>query len=695
LNNRIENLNIRYNILKTIIIIIGLILLSQLFNLQIIHGKEYSKTSNTRLTRETTIDAARGNITDRNGIILAGTKMGFNVKLYRTKITTEALNTCILNTINILEKNDDKYIDNFPIRIEPFEHKFLNDEKFIDWKKANNLDESLTPEECFYEFREKYDIINEEIHEIAKIIAVRYEISQNGYSATKPILIAEDISRESAIEISEPKEDMGGISISTEAIRNYTSGSLASHVVGYIGKVTEDDIKKDDSYDANDYIGRSGVENLFEELIRGKDGIKQIDMDIDGKITDEYILEEAISGCDITLTIDAQLQNIAENAVRDNIEKIKSGGFSKKYDAKGGAVVVMNVKNGEILALVSYPDYEPELFINGISTAKWNEYNGEETKALYNRAVQGSYAPGSTFKMISAIAGLETGSITRDEKILTKGKYPLAHQPVCWIYTDYGTSHGLIDVAEAIKYSCNYFFYEVGNRMGIDALEKYARYFGLGEKTGVELYGETSGLLATRENLEKTGEKWSLGNTLSAVIGQGQNSFSPIQMARYISILTNGGKSIEPTIIKDIKDAEGTLLIREQINEYVDEKLNRTRNEKEDLKIDEQNLRKVLEGMKGVTTEADGTAYGAFKDLSIEIGGKTGSAEAGNYTNGWFVGFAPYDNPEIAIIVLIENANKGSYTAEVARKIIDQYFGFNKESVDEDIVAVPYTEIEV
>ena len=693
MNRNNENNNLRFNLLKIIIIIIGIILLTQLFNLQIIHGQEYSETSNTRLTRDSTLEAARGNIKDRNGIILAGTKMGFNVELYRTKISTELLNNCILNAINILEKHEDKYVNNFPININPFEHKFSTEEKFNNWKKNNNLDENLSPEECFYKFKEKYDIKNTDIIEINKIIAVRYEISRNGYSAIRPVIIAEDVSRESAIELSEQSEDMGGINISTQAIRNYTSGSLASHVVGYIGRVNEEEVKNSNGkYESNDYIGRNGIEDLFEDYLKGTDGIRQIDMDVDGNTTAEYIYEEAIAGADITLTIDSKLQAVAENAIKDNIEKIKTGGFSKTFDAKGGAVVVMNVKTGEVLALASYPDYEPELFINGISTAKWNEYNQEEIKALYNRAVQGTYAPGSTFKMISAIAGLETGSITRDEKILTNGKYPLAHKPVCWIYTDYGTTHGLINVSEAIKYSCNYFFYEVGNRMGIDLLEKYARYFGLGEKSGIELYGETSGILATRENLEKTGETWKLGNTLSAVIGQGQNNFSPIQMAKYISMLTNGGKQINATIIKEIKKSDGKIISREEINNYVDKKLNRTKTEREDLQIDTENLKAVLEGMKGVTEETDGTAYGAFKDLNMVVGGKTGSAEAGQYVNGWFVGFAPFDEPEIARVVLVENANKGSYTAEVARKIIDEYFGLNEKQTEEDIEALPYTE---
>lgn len=690
-NRKDEKTNIRYNIIKIFVYIVGIVLIAQLFQLQVINGQEYREQSNTRLTRESTLEAARGYIKDRNGSILAGIKMGFNLQLYRTKVSTETLNNTLLNIVQVLEKHEDKYIDNFPIQVEPFSHNFSTEEEFTEWKKENDIEEQKSPEECFYIFKEEYEIQQEDIKEVRKIIGLRYEITQNGYSAIRPLLIAKDISRESAIELSEQGEEVSGLNIVVQPTRDYINGSLASHVIGYIGSVTREDLLEyGDEYGSNDYIGRSGIEYLFEEYLRGENGIKQIDMDIDGNITDEYIYQEAVAGSDVVLTIDANLQTVAEQALKDNIEKIKSGGFSKTYDAKSGAVVVMNAKTGEVLALANYPDYEPELFVKGISQSKWNEY--VETNAIYNRAVQGSYAPGSIFKMITAIAGLETGAIERQEKILTKGKYPLAHKPVCWVYTDYGKTHGLINVSEAIKYSCNYFFYEVGNRMGIDAVEKYAKYFGLGSKTGIELPGEAQGTLATKENLEKTGETWNLGNTLSAVIGQGQNSFSPLQIAKYISILVNGGEQITPTIIKTIVRADGTEVSREEINEFVDNKLGTRENTTEKLDISQENIDAVLKGMESVTGESDGTAYGSFANFKIDVGGKTGSAEAGEYTNGWFAGFAPYDDPEIAVVVMVENANKGSYTAEVARKIMDEYFGMNVEKIDEDLTAIPLTE---
>lgn len=684
------NNNVRLNILKIIIIIISIILLAKLFHLQIINGKTYRETSNTRLSRESTLEAARGYIYDTNKVVLAGTEMGFKLELYRNKISDEVLNNSILKIINILEKHEDKYIDNFPIDIKTFSNEFSTEEKFNIWKEKYDIDEEADEEAVFKFFKEKYNIENVTNEEARKIIAIRYEITVNGYSAIKPLTIANNISRDSALELMEQEEALAGINISLQAIRTYPQGSLASHIIGYIGRVAKEDLDENKEYSSDDYIGRSGIEYVFEKYLRGQDGIKQIDMNIDGTIVEEYIYQEAVAGNNITLTIDSNLQKVAEQALKDNIEKIKAGGFTNTYDAKAGAVVVMKVDTGEILSMVSYPDFEPELFINGISTQKWNEYNQEDVSAMFNRAIQGGYSPGSIFKMVTAIAGLEEGYITTTEKILTRGKYPYAHNPVCWVYSETGRNHGLIDVSDALKYSCNYFFYEVGRRMGIEPLEKYAKYFGLGSKTGVELAGEVRGTLATRENLENTGQTWYLGNTLSSVIGQGQNSYSPLQIARYISILVNGGNRINPTLIKSIETPDGTSISTEEINNYVKEKLNLKDEDYEEIDISEENLKAVLKGMKSVTEETDGTAYSAFRTFDIEVGGKTGSAEAVAYTNGWFVGFAPYDKPEIVVVVLVENGNKGSYTAEVARKIMDEYFNKNKIETKEDVEAKSY-----
>ncbi len=684
--DKLNKIKVRYNIILLGIYIIGIILLVQLFNLQIVKGQEYRKQSNTRLTRETTIKAARGNICDRNGNKLVSTKMEFNLELYKTKIDNKTLNQTILDMINILDKNEDTYIDNLPIKVEPFD--FIgSDETIQSWKKTNKMQEDLSAEECFYKLKQKYEIIQENVQDARKIMGIRYEISSKGYSSTKTVELAKNISRTSMLEISEKNSNFPGINIVTVPKVAYNSGTLASHILGTVGKITQPELEEKTNYDINDIIGKTGIQYVFEEYLKGKDGIKQIDMAVDGTVTDEYTEKEAVSGSDVILTIDANLQKVAEEALKEDIEKIASGGFAEKSNANAGAVVVMNVKSGEVLALASYPDYEPQLFVEGISTEKYNEYVNSTEKPLFNRAISGAYAPGSTFKMVTAIAGLETNKITPTEKINDIGVYPRGHHPVCWYYTSFHSGHGYLNVSEAIKHSCNYFFYELGYRMGIDTLSKYASYFGLGRKTGIELQGEAVGDLATREKVEKQNKEWYLADTLSAAIGQSYNNFTPVQMAKYISMLVNGGNPIDVSIVKNIINIDGQEVSKQEINEFVNKKLNLQDEKVENLNMKKENIKAVLEGMRGVTSESGGTAYSTFRNFEIEVGGKTGSAQTGNGTNGWFVGFAPFDDPEIAVVVLVENGGHGGYTAEVAKKIIAEYFGMNAKKVDENMFA--------
>ena len=636
--------------------------------------------------------------------IIANSNLSDGVKKYQRSLQNEIIK-CSNNDINvddyeeycqkILKNNNDKYINNLPILIEPFKFTIDDEESQVNWKKENDIKEDATPEQCFYELKEKYKIEQDNILEAYKIMVVRYEISRNGYSSIRPVTIAKDVSRESAVKLGEQSIYFPGISATNEPMVSYPSGSLASHILGYVGNITETELDgREDTYGINDVIGKVGIQYVFEEYLRGKDGIKQLDMSVDGTITDEYITQEAVAGSDVILTIDANLQAATEKALANNIKKIASGGFSKRSDAKAGAAVVMNVKTGEILAMASYPDYEPELFVNGISQKKLDEYNKGDN--IFNRAISGVYAPGSTFKMITAIAGLETGVITPTEKINDIGVYKKAHEPACWIWNSYGMSHGWLNVTEAITHSCNYFFYEVGYRATIDNIAKYAKYYGLGEKTNVELPMEEKGIVATRDKAKERGDEWQIGETLSAAIGQSYNSYTPIQMAKYISMLANGGEPIDVTIVKSINDVNGNQVSKEDITKFVNAKLGLTKEKKENLNIKKENIDAILKGMKGVTSEEGGTAYSTFANFNIELGGKTGSAQTDvqGKINGWFVGFAPYEEPEIAVVVLVENAGSGSYTAEVARDILQEYFGMNMEKVEEDLTAMPSTEIQ-
>lgn len=700
MKNKNPNLKLRYNIVTTLVYLIGIILLVQLFNLQIIKGKEYRETSNTRLTRESVLQAARGSIKDRSGIELAGNKTGYNLELYKSKIDTNTLNETILKMVNELEKNQDTYVDNFPIAVEPFSFKIDTEEKQVKWKRANKIEENATAEECFEFFKKKYKIQNDNVQDIRKIITIRYQISQEGYSSTKSITISTDISEKSTHIFAEQNDEFPGIATVIQPIRTYPKGSLAGHILGYVAKIStqELEVEKDNGYDQNDMYGRSGIELVAEKYLRGTDGIKQIDMAVDGTVTGEYISKEAIAGADVVLTIDANLQAVTEEALKKNIEKIASGGFSETYDTKSGGMVVMNVKTGEVLAMASYPSIEPSKFIGGISQADWDYYRDEDNtkgKPLINKAVAGTYPPGSIFKMVTAIAGLETGAINTSTKINDVGVYKGVPNtsPACWIWNSRHRGHGWLNVSQAIQHSCNYFFYEVGNRIGIDNLAKYSKYFGLGNKTGIELTEERAG----RVNERKEGESWYPGNTLSASIGQLNNTFTPIQMAKYASMLANGGKKVNPTIIKSIQNQDGTEVSKEEIENYINEKFGIKPSEEEQVTINEANLKAILEGMRSVTSDTGGTAYSIFKNFSIEVGGKTGSAEIGvkgdNRAHGWFLGFAPFDEPEIAVVIVIDNAGHGSYTAEAARDVIAQYFGMNSNQVQEDVTARPYTEM--
>ncbi len=694
-----KSINFRYNTITIFTYLIGIILIVQLFNLQIVHGAKYREESNTRLTRESTLEATRGEILDRSGNVLVSSSQKFNLELYKSKIDTNALNDSILKIIQVLEKYNVSYVDSFPIKIDPFEYT-IADTNLSNWKSNNGIDENATAEEVFYKFKDKYKIQNTDISEIRKIIAIRYAIVQEGYSSTKSLTIAKDIPREAVAEFSEEGDEFPGINISVQPVRQYKQGTLASHILGYASKIgSEEYQKKKDEYNQNDIIGKTGIEAVFEKYLKGKNGTKQIDMAVDGTITAEVVEKEAVAGSNVVLTIDSQLQKIAEEALKDNIEKIKNGGFGKSYDAKGGSCVVMNVKTGEVLAMASYPDYNPQSFADGISNEEWKSYNENKSYPLLNKCIQSAYEPGSIFKMVTAIAGLESGNISLTEKINDTGVYKkYGAEWKCWYYTDYHRGHGYLNVIGAIEKSCNFFFYETADRMGIDTLDKYATYFGLGRKTGIELPSETAGTLASKDYVKSIKGSWNPGDTINAAIGQGYNKFTPLQMTKYISMIANGGNNVNVSIVKTIQNADGTEVSKDEINEYVKEKLGLTEENTENITLNKDYVNAVREGMKSVTSGESGTAYVRFKDFNIKVGGKTGSAEAGKDANGndivnaWFAAFAPYDDPEIAVVVMVENGGHGNYTAEAVRNIMAEYFGMNTQNVTEDMQAVSYTE---
>lgn len=675
-------------VLIVITVLISIVYVVRLFSLQIINGKEYREKSQKRMLRNEVIEAPRGEITDRNGVILATSKLSYNVLLYRVNIETEKFNDSIYNVIKILEKNGDNILTSFPLNEDYTDMCFENDEEFAKWKKSVELNEKYSKEEVINYYIEKFGLENykDDKTMLFKIMAIKYEGNLYGYSLFNSVTIAKNISDKSLAMIEEENSNLYGIKTLATPMRYYPNFTLASHIIGYSSRIdkTEYEKLKDQGYTLSSNIGKLGVEKIFEKYLKGTNGKKITATDSVGNVSEETITSEAIAGDTVSLTIDYRLQQVAENALKDTIDGIREGRLvtfsNEKYEANAGAVAAIDVNTGEVLALASYPTYDINDFVNGISSKKWKEITGNKLNPMFNRAISGTYSPGSTYKMLVGITGLMTGKITTDELIKDEGVYAYGHHPTCWVYNTYGRTHGSINVAQAIKVSCNCFFYEVGRRVGISEIVNYSKMFGLGIKTGIELDSESSGIIAGENS-----KNWYLGDTLSAAIGQSYNSYTPIQLANYIATIANGGTLNKVTIIKKITSSVTSEdYAQSEISDYSNSATG-TNFESKKLDIKKEYIDEIKEGMRSVTSETGGTSYSIFKDTGIDVAGKTGTSQVSSGSNnGIFVGFAPYYSPKIAVVAVIEHGGEGTYTANVVKPILQEYFKiYNEEKANE------------
>lgn len=672
-----------------VVIVISVIFIATLFNLQIVNGENYREQSEKRMLRTKNITAPRGEIYDRNGVILATNKLSYDVELYKVRVSTKEQNDGILRLVEILNENSDKVYSTFPVNDDLNGFNFENTEEEQKWKKEMKLDSTLTFDQVIDKYIEKYelqDYSDNRLNQI-KMIEIKYEANLNGYSLFNSATIAKDISQKSVAKIGEEKYKIYGISIVSVPKRYYPNGNLLSHTIGYVSKIssTEYEKKKEEGYNVNSVIGKAGIEQSFEKYLRGNDGVIKEETDTLGNVSSQTETTEAKSGDNVTLTIDYRLQKVAEESLLNTINGLQNGTLvGKKFsDANAGAVVVLDVDSGEVLASASYPTYDINSLIGGISLKDWNALQNNSLHPMLNRVVSGTYSPGSTFKMLVGMAGLMNGKITVDEKYYDPGIYPYGYHPKCWLYTDRHMTHGWINIEGAIKGSCNCYFYEVGRRIGISEIVKYAKLFGLGQKTGIELSGEAAGTIAGADDKSEDGLKspWYLGDTLSAAIGQSGSSYTPIQLANYIATIANGGKLNKVSLIKSVdNEVAGTSESLADINKYTSEYTGVNFEEK-DLNINSEYIDAIKKGMLSVTSETGGTSYIVFKNSDIQVAGKTGTAQVPNgNNNGIFVGFAPYDNPKIAVVAVIEHGGEGTYTANVVKPIMEEYFNIDKES---------------
>ena len=672
-----------------VVIVISVIFIATLFNLQIVNGENYREQSEKRMLRTKNITAPRGEIYDRNGVILATNKLSYDVELYKVRVSTKEQNDGILRLVEILNENSDKVYSTFPVNDDLNGFNFENTEEEQKWKKEMKLDSTLTFDQVIDKYIEKYelqDYSDNRLNQI-KMIEIKYEANLNGYSLFNSATIAKDISQKSVAKIGEEKYKIYGISIVSVPKRYYPNGNLLSHTIGYVSKIssTEYEKEKEEGYSVNSVVGKAGIEQSFEKYLKGKDGVIKEETDTLGNVSSQTETTEAKSGDNVTLTIDYRLQKVAEESLLNTINGLQNGTLvGKKFsDANAGAVVVLDVDSGEVLASASYPTYDINSLIGGISLKDWNALQNNSLHPMLNRVVSGTYSPGSTFKMLVGMAGLMNGKITVDEKYYDPGIYPYGYHPKCWLYTDRHMTHGWINIEGAIKGSCNCYFYEVGRRIGISEIVKYAKLFGLGQKTGIELSGEAAGTIAGADDKSEDGLKspWYLGDTLSAAIGQSGSSYTPIQLANYIATIANGGKLNKVSLIKSVdNEVAGTSESLADINKYISEYTGVNFEEK-DLNINSEYIDAIKKGMLSVTSETGGTSYIVFKNSDIQVAGKTGTAQVPNgNNNGIFVGFAPYDNPKIAVVAVIEHGGEGTYTANVVKPIMEEYFNIDKES---------------
>lgn len=472
------------------------------------------------------------------------------------------------------------------------------------------------------------------------------------HSGFDPIRIKNDVGPEITTIIEEQKNVYPGVVIEVQPIRNYIFKEQGAHTFGYVSEISDDELekRKADGYKSGDIIGKFGLEKVYDHELRGVNGGEQVEVDVTGKPVQVLGRKEPVPGCDLVLTIDQKIQAAAERAVDTQLVKI---------GAKAAAAVVMNPQTGEVLAMVSRPAFDPNLFAHGISSKDWKTINDNPNFPMDNKSITGEYPPGSTFKIVTGVAALSEGKVTPGEKILDTGHH--------WIIPKgnaEGEALGWINFTEALAHSDNVYFYEMGNRLGIDALEKYARMFGLGQKTGINLPYESEGLVANKAYKRKVfDDDWYLSETFDAAIGQGFNLVTPLQAAMVMSEIAADGKRYQPYLVQRIVAPDGST-----VKAFQPVLLSQ-------LDVKPEIIQLVQQGLRDVTKF--GTAASVFgANFPVDIAGKTGTAENPHgRDHGWFVAYGPFGNPNIVVAVIVEQGGFGSQSAvPIGKKILEAAF---------------------
>jgi penicillin-binding protein 2 len=604
-----EEINEQKNITKTnlsifwlILNLIFLLIIGKVFYLQVVRGDYYRNMAENNRIRSLEVKAPRGLIVDRNGEVLASN------------------------------------VPSFDLVLSPIE--FFNNQ-------ANR-------EKIYFEISRELDLNQEELKN--KIERIEPE-DKSRY------IIKEAIDYEKALVLIEKIRGITGIYLEKNARRKYEKGESMANVIGYVGKINQEELEDNKEYSLTDYIGKNGLEYTYEKILKGQHGQVRVEVDSDGGIKQELGIRPPISGDKLVLNIDAGLQQKAYDVLREVLEVNET--------ATGGALVALDPRDGAVLALVSYPGYDNNLFAEGIKKEDFDKFLNDPLKPMNNKAISGVYPPGSVFKPLVASMGLEEGIISGDTTLNCIGSISINS----WVFRDWKT-HGLTDLNKAIAESCNTYFYAVGGGwndiegLGVGRMSKYSKYFGLGEVSGIDLPAEVSGTVPDNEwKFKNIGERWYIGDSYHLSIGQGFLATTPLQIANAMAVIANEGTLFQPQIVDKI--------IVENGQEYPNEKKIIRENF-----ISEENFKKVKEAMRETVLTGSGRS---LLDMETEVGGKTGTAQFGNLknTHSWFVSIAPYDSPEIVTAVLIETGGEGhDWAVPATEQFLREYFGEEPEEID-------------
>ena len=639
----------RYITIVVCAVLVFVLIFGRAFEIQIINSKRYVEQANGISKITAPIKASRGEILDCYGRPIATNREGYNIIFNYASISKTTINDTILSLIKLLKNHEWK--DDLPLT-DTAPYSFDKEAAEISKKRMLDMLELAhyaTPQNCFDALVKRYSLEDRDKKQQRLIMGVRYTMERAGFSISVPFTFAEDVSSKVMTVILENTDIYGenGVSVEVASFREYDNASVAPHIIGTVSPIYAEDWEelKAKGYSYDDKVGRSGIEKACEDDLRGTDGEITYTVDSKGKIISSEVTKEPVPGCTVRLTIDKNVQISAQKALMDTIKQLNAD----KIYANAGAAVAVNVKTGGVLAAVNCPTYTYEQYENDYESL----VKDTTGRPLFDRAFTGAYPPGSTFKPAVACAALQEGVITDSEVItcVRKYRYFKDYQPNCMHF------HGGITLIPALSKSCNYFFFETGRRLGITKMNAYCKKLGLGVKTGVEV-SESAGTLAGPESRAE----WYEGYTLSAAIGQSDNAFTPLQLATYTATIANSGVRYKTTLIDKVMSYSQDKVIRKTEPQIADT-----------VKLDESVINSVKKGMLSVTE--DGTGSRVFADYPITVGGKTGTAETTKGADHTvFIAFAPYDNPEIAVAVIIEHGKYSSYCGGLLKAIFNAYF---------------------